>query len=71
MTKTIEDFPINQMNIDNLDYAQLMVLTRLLLNAEENYGRDGRLDQMNDCFYMLEQVRDRRAELRAELLAEQ
>lgn len=63
MAKALDDFPINTMSLDNLDYDQLMILTRLLLNAEENYGNDDRPEEMADCALLLDRVRDRRREM--------
>jgi hypothetical protein len=61
--KAIDDYPIFDMNIDNMDERQLIVLTRLLLNAEENYGNDERPIQQAECAELLDRVRGRRKEM--------
>ena len=63
MNKAIDDTPIFSMSLDGMDYDQLVVLTRLLLNAMENYGNDERPIQMAECDELLDRVRDRRKEM--------
>jgi len=61
--KSLDDYPIFNMSLDGMDENQLIVLTRLLLNAMENYGNDERPIQMAECDELLDRVRDRRKEM--------
>lgn len=61
--KALDDYPIFSMSLDGMNDSQLIVLTRLLLNAMENYGNDERPIQMAECDELLDRVRERREEL--------